>query len=150
VAWSKVRTACLTIVAAAVSMACGCPFGHDDEDLSEPFTPRMMVARVWAFAKEHDIVKRAQAGEKAPYSWFDMDKRVCLYGEHEDTDGKLGGDILWRPDNSFKTEERYTLVGFFCFEHKIFYYRFITEDRRTDVVLGPYTVESMGRPFEGR
>lgn len=148
-AWSKIGTAGVTIVAAAIFMTCGCPFvGHDEEIPKDPFTPRHLVARMRAFAREHDIVRRAQAGEKTPYSWFDTDRMVCLYGKHSETDGKLGGDVLWRPTDSYKVEERYTLVGFFCFEHKIFYYRYISEDRRVDAMLGPYTIETIGKPYE--
>lgn len=133
-AWIKALGASLALAAA---LGCsGAP--GDDEDIPFYLTENQMKAAIVSDAKWKGLLESAQKeNPETPVMYVDITKRVCK--KHEDP-APLHMFVLHNPSSDYVPENRYTEVAYYCMQDYMWYYRYISADKKTDVILGPYFV----------
>lgn len=126
---------------AGLIVLAACEGAPDEEHAQYYLMESQMHAAMLSDARRLELREQARKGEPStPVMWIDIIKRHCK--KHEEPEPLH----MWPfPTNraSYIPEEQYTEVAYYCMQDYMWYYRFVSPDKKTDVILGPYFVERM-------
>ncbi len=117
----------------------GCEGSPDEEDAPYYMLENQMKAAMLADARDKQLLEKARSPSPEPaVMYVDIVKRTCKKHEEE---SPLHMWIMHSPSSSYIPNEQFTEVAYYCMQDYMWYYRYISYDKKTDVILGPYFVE---------
>jgi hypothetical protein len=139
---SRRQACCAGLIAAVLS---GCHGDPTEEDEPYFFTENQMKGAMITDAKERGLLDKARNGEPSTLVvWIDLIKRQCKRHDHE---VPINMFMMHNPGSDYIPDNKYTELAYYCMEDQMWYYRYISPDKKSDVLLGPFFVER--RPAGG-
>jgi hypothetical protein len=132
----------------------GCVLHEEPEQEPYYHTPNQIRGAITYQAKAQNLKAQAEkASESTPVMWFDLTQGVCKNPHsqsHQEAAG-LQQFVLHSAVTSYIPEEQYTEIAYYCQEDLIWYYRYVSRDRKKNILLGPFLIERspVGGGFEG-
>jgi hypothetical protein len=134
-AWLKAVGPSLILAAALV----GCEGSPEDEDEPYYMMENQMRAAMLSDAKRLSLLEKATSpNPEMAIMYIDIAKRVCK--KHEEP-APLHMWVMHTASSSYVPKEQFTEVAYYCMQDYMWYYRYISADKKTDVIMGPYFVE---------